>query len=248
MNTHPLQQIPGHPALSDVVEKGRHFQEPSINHQPSTINTPPPVQPGWEEWPKIDAAALEQLNTLDTFDRAVEAARASGGPSAALQALIQRPIKVGPYRLTAVASYHFMFLQLIGSPFVSGGQIKQEEMPIHLAKALLAFASVPVEQDLTRPDLTHEADPPCYLHFADDGPHVDQALLNQDAWALSARLSPTDLARATNWIIAQIGGIASLFPDSTGEEAGNFPTAGTPASPPPAAPPAPAPPAGSTSS
>ena len=141
-----------------------------------------------------------------------------------------------------------MFLQLIGSPFVTGGQIKKEEMPLHLAKALLAFASVPVEQDLRRPDLTHEADPPCYLSFDATGPGVDQALLNQDAWALSARLSPTDLARATNWIIAQIGGIASLFPDSTGEEAGNFPIAGTEAaSPPPAAPPAPAPPAGSSS-
>lgn len=254
---HPLNQLQQHPALAEVIEKGSHFQNPPFQggwdipqpgHQPSTPSTPSTLHEGPPWLPLLDDNALEQLATLDTFDKAVEAARAAGGPSAGLAALLARPITVGGYKLKAVAAYHFLFLQLIKSPFVTGEALTAAQMPLHVAKALLAFASVP-EAGFVEYESDSE---PTYLQFGCNGREgeavVDEQRLSIDAWTLTNRLSLTDIGRATTWLLAQIGGIASLFPTATGEEAGNFPTpAEQETSPPPAAPPAPAPPAGSLS-
>lgn len=251
---HPLNQLRTHPALAEVIEKGSHFAQdlveppfhggwdvPQPTHQPSTPSTINP-EPQW--LPLMDDNALEQLATLDTFDKAVEEARAAGGPTAGLAALLARPIMVAGFKLKAVAAYHFLFLQLIKSPFVTGEALTAAQMPLHVAKALLAFASVP-----ERGFVEYESDSePTYLQFGCNGREgeavVDEQRLMIDAWTLTSRLSLTDISRATNWLLAQIGGIASLFP--TGEEAGNFPTPAE-MSPPPEAPPAPVRPAGSLS-
>jgi hypothetical protein len=243
MNPHPPIIPPGqHPlsALPAVEDSGRHFAaaqahaaqlhgfvEPIRDPEAAPLSTLNP-QLSTAPPPAFDpTAALQQLATLDTFAAAVAKARSLGGPTAALQALIQRPVKVGPFTLHKVSVFTFLFLQAIKSPFVVGGTCEAPD----IARALVAFTD-PEEAGI-------------YLDFHGTDVLVDWTQLNRDAWRLAAAISGPDLAAAVQWITAQVAGIEQLLP--AGEEAGNFPTPeGT--SPPPETAASPAPPAGSLSS
>lgn len=220
--SHPLNQAPQHfsgiPSHPAAQESGRVFMPAAV--PPQIDQAGPPI---------FDhAAALQQLATLQIFDHATQEARRLGGPTAALSALMARPIAVGGFELRPATIAVFWFLQIIDSPFVNGGEGDFAD----ISKALLAF---------TAPEQTAR-----YLSFTPTAVTVDQAALTRDAWQLAATLSTADLAAATQWITGQIGGLAALFP--AGEEAGNFPIAGTATASPPASNPPPVPPAGSLSS
>lgn len=231
MNPHPPIIPPGqHPFANlpaPVQESGRHFAQfpPTAGHDPaaaplSTLN--PQLSTSFDP-----TSALHQLATLETFAAAVAEARRLGGPTAALQALIQRPVKVGPFTLQKVSVFTFLFLQAIKSPFVAGGDCAAHD----IARALVAF--------------TDPEEAAAYLDFHGTQVLVDETQLNRDAWRLAAAISGADLATAVQWITAQVGGVQQLLP--AGEEAGNFPMPeGT--IPPPETAASPVPPAGSLSS
>lgn len=221
---HPLAQLPTHP----LAEESGRVMMPGYIPQPIPeipASAAPPSAPA----PQFDhSAALRQLATLDAFGKATDEARASGGPTAGLMALMKKPLQVGPFTLQPISLATYWFLQTIGSPFVTGAVPKDED----LAKTLLAFVSAEEAEN--------------YLTFTPDKVLVDQVKLQRDAFKLASALDGAGIGQATNWIISQIGGLASLFP--AGKEAENFPIAGeTGTSPPPETSPTQAPQDGSLS-
>jgi hypothetical protein len=228
---HPLANLPPYtgsvpmmpPSGHQPEERGRAFMSPP----PSALGQAPTPAPAPAAEPVDHAAALQQLATLETFAVAVDQARALGGPTAALQQLIAQPVRIGGTVLQPISMFTFLFLQSIGSPFITAGPVNMED----IGKALIAFTAP--EQAST------------YLTFTDSGVIVDRARLLKETWQLAARLDTKALTAATHWITGQIGGLAALFP--TGEEAGNFPKEETATPGPPESLP-PVPPAGSSSS
>ena len=139
------------------------------------------------------------LLSLMAYEETANKLRAAGGPPAALAALMQQSIQIGPRKFHCITASTAIFINALYGE--EGLQAVQDD-PFEILKMALAFQS---------PETCAK-----YLVFGRQM-KINEELLGRDAFALGACLSPSELATLGKWCIGQVTMPDTLMPSSDGE-------------------------------